>query len=89
MSVGFYLCILSFSYACSKTGHVFEIDLQKVTIKHVRRLLPNESKAGKDKQKGGPSHSVQIPIVTHVYLGKLLIVLYLFCFKLTRHRTSN
>lgn len=39
-------------YACSKTGHVFEIDLQKVTIKHVRRLLPNENKAGKDKQKG-------------------------------------
>lgn len=76
-----------FSYACSKTGHVFEIDLQKVTIKHVRRLLPNESKAGKDKQKGGLlSHSVQIPIV---YLGKLLIVLYLFCFELTRHRTSN
>ena len=79
-----------FSYACSKTGHVFEIDLQKVTIKHVRRLLPNESKAGKDKQKGGLlSHSVQIPIVTHVDLGKLLIVLYLFCFELTRHRTSN
>ncbi|XP_056017616.1 WD repeat-containing protein 90-like isoform X2 [Ostrea edulis] len=39
-------------YACSKTGHVFEIDLQKVSIKHVRRLLPNENKASKEKQKG-------------------------------------
>lgn len=61
-STGFcILNALSSRYACSKTGHVFEIDLQKVTIKHVRRLLPNENKAGKDKQKG------QIQCVQYMY----------------------
>lgn len=38
-------------YACSRSGHIFEIELQKVAIRHVRRLLPNMSKSSKDQDK--------------------------------------
>lgn len=33
-----FICL--FSYACSRSGHMFEIDYQKVAVRHVRRLLP-------------------------------------------------
>ncbi|KAJ8318923.1 hypothetical protein KUTeg_004014 [Tegillarca granosa] len=44
-------------YACSRSGHIFEIELQKVSIQHVRRLLPNESRTVKDKHtfRSGPA----------------------------------
>ncbi|CAL1536659.1 unnamed protein product [Lymnaea stagnalis] len=34
-------------YACTKSGHIFEMDYNKLTIHHVRRLLPLQSKPGK------------------------------------------
>lgn len=43
------LCFVN-RYACSRTGHIFEIDIKKVNIQHVRRLLPNETRSDKDKQ---------------------------------------
>ncbi|XP_069124737.1 WD repeat-containing protein 90-like isoform X4 [Argopecten irradians] len=37
-------------YACSRSGHIFEIELQKVSIQNVRRLLPTDTKPVKEKQ---------------------------------------
>ncbi|XP_041363253.1 WD repeat-containing protein 90-like isoform X2 [Gigantopelta aegis] len=37
-------------YACSRSGHVFEIDYQKVSLRHVRRLLPTERKSSRGKE---------------------------------------
>jgi hypothetical protein len=39
-----------YRYACSRSGHIFEIDIKKVCVQHVRRLLPNEARSDKDKQ---------------------------------------
>ena len=36
-------------YACTKTGHIFEVDYRKVNISHVRRILPVDPKK-KEKQ---------------------------------------
>ncbi|KAL8597433.1 hypothetical protein ACOMHN_050931 [Nucella lapillus] len=36
-----------FIYACCRSGHMFEVDYQKVIVRHVRRLLP----ISKDKDK--------------------------------------
>ncbi|KAK7112108.1 WD repeat-containing protein 90-like isoform X2 [Littorina saxatilis] len=40
-------------YVCSRSGHMFELDYQKVNVRHVRRLLPisTGTKNG-DKNKG-------------------------------------
>ncbi|XP_013393034.1 WD repeat-containing protein 90-like [Lingula anatina] len=38
-------------YACSRSGHIFEIDYQKMAIHHVRRLKPNDPRtSSRDKQ---------------------------------------
>ncbi|KAK7003519.1 WD repeat-containing protein 90 [Biomphalaria glabrata] len=34
-------------YACTKSGHIFEIDYSKLAIHHVRRLLPLHKRPGK------------------------------------------
>ncbi|RUS87769.1 hypothetical protein EGW08_004515 [Elysia chlorotica] len=34
-------------YACSKSGFIFEVDYSKLSIRHVRRLLPIKNKSGK------------------------------------------
>ena len=45
--------VLIFRYACSRSGHIFEIDIQKVSILHVRRLLPAESRTDKQTFRSG------------------------------------
>ncbi|KAK3091415.1 hypothetical protein FSP39_019740, partial [Pinctada imbricata] len=55
-------------YACSRSGHVFEIDLKKVCIQHVRRLLPNDNRATKDKStKSGPGLSINSMSVNETF----------------------
>ena len=41
------VCFTHFSYACSKSGFIFEVDYSKLSLRHVRRLLPIKSKSGK------------------------------------------
>ncbi|KAL5019432.1 hypothetical protein ScPMuIL_003485, partial [Solemya velum] len=40
-------------YACSRSGHIFEIDLKKVCIHHTRRLLPVENRTDKQTFRSG------------------------------------
>ena len=46
-------CVLfSFSsYACSRAGHIFEIDYRKVSISRVRRLMPSGVKPPQQQQQ--------------------------------------
>ncbi|XP_035829418.1 WD repeat-containing protein 90 [Aplysia californica] len=50
-------------YACTKSGHIFEMDYNKLTVQHVRRLLPSKSGVGrgskmKDSGEAGGSLSL-------------------------------
>ncbi|XP_052262541.1 WD repeat-containing protein 90-like isoform X2 [Dreissena polymorpha] len=56
-------------YACSRSGHIFEIDLKKVSVQHVRRLLPNEARSDKDKQtfRSGPGIAVNSMAVNETF----------------------
>ena len=44
--------VFSFSsYACSRAGHIFEIDYRKVSISRVRRLMPSGVKPPQQQQQ--------------------------------------
>ncbi|XP_025111591.1 WD repeat-containing protein 90-like isoform X3 [Pomacea canaliculata] len=48
-------------YACCRSGHVFEIDYQKMAVLHVRRLLPTATK--KKDQASNKADSLQRGLV--------------------------
>ncbi|XP_053384270.1 WD repeat-containing protein 90-like isoform X2 [Mercenaria mercenaria] len=56
-------------YACSRSGHIFEIDIKKVCVQHVRRLLPNESRSDKDKQtfRSGPGIAINCMSINETF----------------------
>ena len=60
-----YYC---YRYACSKSGHIFEVDLKKVAIHHVRRLLPLTKSHNRDKHRG---NTVTVPNTFEFY-GKII-----------------
>ncbi|XP_064594375.1 WD repeat-containing protein 90-like isoform X2 [Liolophura sinensis] len=47
-------------YACSRTGYIVEIDYQKLSIRHVRRLLPNAGKSKQEKQSFNSGGGISI-----------------------------
>ena len=50
-----YLIHLCFRYACSKSGHIFEVDYKKVTVSHVRQLhaVVKNGRGGKNESGKG------------------------------------
>lgn len=70
-----------FSYACSRSGHMFEIDYQKVAVRHVRRLLPIYAKEkNKDSIRSGQFITIPGWLLSLVSLTHSVLTVFPLCF---------
>lgn len=54
----------SFSYACSKSGHIFQIDFARVSVVHIRRLLPSGKHVQEKSTFGSGKKFIQWKIIS-------------------------